>query len=105
MSWLFLALAGVAEIGWPVGLKLAQTPAGRWPGTALALACLGVSGWLLWKAQQHIPLGTAYAVWTGIGAAGTFVVGVLVFGDALTPLRALGVGLIVAGVVALKLAH
>jgi len=77
MSWLYLVLAGLLEIGWPVGLKLAQAPATRWQGIALAVVFMALSGFLLWLAQRHIPMGTAYAVWTGIGAAGTFLVGVL----------------------------
>ena len=61
-----------------------------------------VSGYLLWLAQQHIPLGTAYAIWTGVGGAGTFIVGVVFFGDALSLMRTLGVLLIILGVAALK---
>ncbi|WP_144639625.1 DMT family transporter [Bordetella genomosp. 13] len=105
MSWLYLILAGGFEIGWPVGLKMAQTPGGRWPGIAIALICMAISGTLLWMAQRNIPMGTAYAVWTGIGGAGTFLVGVLFYGDAATFARFAGVFLIVAGVVVLKLAH
>mgnify|MGYP002651157067 CR=1 FL=1 len=93
------------EIGWPVGLKLAQEPATRWPGVAMAMCFMGISGYLLWLAQREIPIGTAYAVWTGIGAAGTFAVGVLLFGDATSLLRYVGVALIVAGVATLKLAR
>lgn len=103
-SWLYLVAAGLFEIGWPVGLKMAQEPATRWIGIALAVGFMGVSGFLLWLAQRQIPLGTAYAVWTGIGAAGTFLVGVLVYGDPTSLLRYAGVALIIAGVVALKLA-
>lgn len=81
MAWIYLVLAGLFEIGWPVGLKMAQNPDSRWSGIALAVAFMAVSGWLLWLAQRQIPIGTAYAVWTGIGAAGTFMVGVLYYGD------------------------
>jgi quaternary ammonium compound-resistance protein SugE len=105
MSWLYLVLAGLLEIGWPVGLKLAQAPSTRWQGIALALGFMTASGFFLWLAQRNIPLGTAYAVWTGIGAAGTFLVGVLFFGDPSSLMRYLGVLLIVAGVATLKLAH
>jgi quaternary ammonium compound-resistance protein SugE len=66
---------------------------------------MGVSGALLWLAQRDIPIGTSYAVWTGIGAAGTFMVGVLFFGDATSLGRYLGIVLIIGGVVTLKLAH
>ncbi|GGE21373.1 multidrug transporter [Aureimonas endophytica] len=105
MSWFYLILAGLFEIGWPVGLKMAQVPATRLGGTALAILFMAVSGALLWLAQRQIPIGTAYAVWTGIGAAGTFFVGVLVYGDPTSLARYAGVALIVAGVVTLKLAH
>lgn len=105
MAWIYLVLAGLFEIGWPVGLKLAQEPATRWAGIALAIACMGVSGGLLWMAQKQIPIGTAYAVWTGIGAAGTFLVGVFFYGDPSSVMRFAGAALIVLGVVTLKLAH
>jgi quaternary ammonium compound-resistance protein SugE len=87
MSWLLLVLAGLFEIGWPVGLKIAQTPENRWTGVAIAIVFMAISGTLLWLAQRSIPIGTAYAVWTGIGAAGTFLVGVFVFGDATSLMR------------------
>lgn len=103
MNWLLLLLAGLFEIGWPVGLKIAQNPETRWSGVAIAVVFMGVSGTLLWLAQRTIPIGTAYAVWTGIGAAGTFLVGVLVFGDATSLLRYIGIVLIISGVIALKL--
>lgn len=105
MSWLYLILAGLFEIGWPVGLKMAQVPDSRWSGIGVALLFMGSSGVLLWLAQRHIPIGTAYAVWTGIGAAGTFLVGVLYYGDPMSIGRVAGVILIVGGVVTLKLAQ
>lgn len=105
MAWVYLVLAGLFEIAWPLGLKISQTPASRLTGLAIAVVGMAVSGWLLWLAQRHIPLGTAYAVWTGIGAAGTFMVGVLFFGDAASMGRYLGILLIVGGVIALKVAH
>lgn len=104
MSWLYLVLAGLLEIGWPVGLKMAQEQATRVAGIGMALAFMAASGFFLWLAQRHIPMGTAYAVWTGIGAAGTFLVGVLFFGDPSSLMRYAGVLLIVAGVATLKLA-
>lgn len=104
MPWIYLLLAGLFEIGWPVGLKLSQSSGRFVPGVALAIACMAVSGTLLWLAQRSIPIGTAYAVWTGIGAAGTFLVGVAFFGDSASALRFVAVGLILAGVVGLKLA-
>jgi quaternary ammonium compound-resistance protein SugE len=105
MSWLYLILAGLFEIGWPIGLKLAQGADNRLFGIALAVVCMAISGALLWLAQKEIALGTAYAVWTGIGAAGTFMVGIWFFGDATSLGRYLGVALIIAGVATLKLAH
>lgn len=105
MGWLYLVLAGLLEIGWPVGLKMAQEPASRWSGVAVAVCFLAASGLLLWLAQRHIPIGTAYAVWTGIGAAGTFLVGIHVYGDPASVGRYLGAALIVLGVITLKLAH
>ncbi len=102
MAWLYLFLAGLFEIGWPLGLKWAQEEQTRWIGTAMAVVCMTVSGGLLWLAQRDIPIGTSYAVWTGIGAAGTFALGVWLYDDPLSLGRLLGVGLIVAGVVLLK---
>ena len=104
MAWVYLILAGIFEIGWPIGLKLAQGQAYRTSGIAIAIICIAISGTLLWMAQKEISIGTSYAVWTGIGATGTFMVGILFFGDAATLLRFLGVSLILFGVVLLKVA-
>ena len=104
MGWIYLVLAGLFEIGWPVGLKMAQAPATRWLGIALAIAFMSTSGVLLWLAQRQIPMGTAYAVWTGIGAAGAVLVGVMIYGDPASAGRIAGVALIIGGVVTLKLA-
>ena len=101
--WVALIAAGLCEIGWPLGFKVAQTaPAWRMAAISLSVARMALSGWLLFLAQKQIPMGTAYAVWTGIGAAGTFILGVAVFGDALNWGRALGVAMIIGGVVVLK---
>jgi quaternary ammonium compound-resistance protein SugE len=105
MAWIALIMAGLFEIGWPVGLKMSQVPATRVSGILVAVVCMGISGALLWFAQKQIPIGTAYAVWTGIGAAGTFFVGVLVYNDPTSLARYAGVALIVAGVITLKLSH
>ncbi|QCZ92215.1 DMT family transporter [Salinimonas iocasae] len=104
MSWVYLIVAGFLEIGWPVGLKMAQTPGTRVTGIIMAIAFIVASGVFLYMAQRQIPIGTAYAVWTGIGAAGTFLVGVLFYQDPATLLRIAGVLLIVGGVVLLKMA-
>ena len=105
MAWMYLVLAGVFEIGWPVGLRMAQDPVSRWRGIGIAVVFMVLSGALLWLAQREIPMGTSYAVWTGIGAAGTFLVGAMYYGEPTTFLRYIGVALIVSGVVALKSAH
>ena len=103
IAWIALLMAGLFEIGWPVGLKVSQQP-GRFAfGIVLAAVCIFISGALLWYAQKTISIGTAYAVWVGIGAAGTFLVGVAFFGDAATLFRVLGILLIVGGVIMLKL--
>ena len=104
MAWIYLIMAGLFEIGWPVGFKLAQKGSNMVLGISVAVICMAVSGFLLYLAQMSIPLGTAYAVWTGIGAAGTFVIGVVVFSDATSFMRYIGVLLIISGVVTLKLA-
>ena len=103
MSWLYLVTAGLFEIGWPIGIKMALNPSSRAVGIIIAALCIGLSGFFMWLAQREIPMGTAYAVWTGIGAAGTFLVGVMVYGDPASLGRYLGVLLIVSGVAVLKL--
>ncbi|MDE7370878.1 MAG: hypothetical protein K2N07_03890, partial [Desulfovibrio sp.] len=89
--WLILLTAGLFEMGWPLGFKLAETaPAWRVPAIAFSIVSMAMSGLLLYLAQRHIAIGTAYAVWTGIGAAGTFCLGVLLFGDAVSAGRIAG---------------
>jgi len=105
MAWVYLILAGIFEIGWPVGLKMAQGSESRLSGIVTAVVFMVLSGFLLWLAQKEIPIGTSYAVWTGIGAAGTFFVGILFYGDPTSLGRYLGVILIVSGVITLKMAH
>ena len=105
MSWVCLFTAGLFEIGWPVGVKWAQEPGKLIIGVVVAVVAMVISGGLLFLAQKEIALGTAYAVWTGIGAAGTFLVGLWLFGDPSSFARYFGVLLIIAGVVTLKFAH
>lgn len=105
MSWIYLLAAGLLEIGWPVGLKMAQAPATRITGILVAVAFMAASGFMLWLAQKNIPIGTAYAVWTGIGAAGTFLVGVMFYNDPTSLTRFIGIALIIGGVVTLKFGH
>lgn len=102
---MYLVLAGFLEIGWPIGLKLGWTEEGvRVLWLAFAIACILFSGLFLLMAQKEIPMGTAYAVWTGIGAVGTFAVGIVAFGDAASIMRMVSAGLIIAGVIGLKFA-
>jgi quaternary ammonium compound-resistance protein SugE len=101
--WVSLFLAGFCEIGWPLGLKLADQPNMKIWGIVLAGISMTLSGLLLWFSLKEIPIGTAYAIWTSIGAVGTFTIGVLVFGDPNIPLRWLGVALILLGVIFLKM--
>ena len=105
MAWVYLIIAGLFEIGWPVGLKLSQTRGRLIMGVIIAVVCMAASGAFLWLAQRDIPIGTAYALWTGIGAAGTFIIGILFYGDSASALRLVSLGLIVAGIIGLKLAH
>jgi quaternary ammonium compound-resistance protein SugE len=103
MSWIYLFVAAIFEIGWPLGFKLSQTTGNRLSWILFAVASMALSGLFLWLAQKNIPMGTAYAVWTGIGAAGTFLVGIIYFHDSASLLRIFSVFLIIAGVVGLKL--
>jgi quaternary ammonium compound-resistance protein SugE len=82
VSWLFLTVAGLLEIGWPVGLKMAETEGQRLIDGVLAVAFMVGNGFLLWLAQWEIPMGTSYTMWIGFGAAGTFLYGILLYGDA-----------------------
>lgn len=103
MQWLYLLIASVFEVGWPLGLKIATNSQYRILWIIFAIIAMALSGIFLYFAQKQIPIGTAYAIWTGIGASCTFLIGVLIFHDAMNLMRALGVLLIIAGVVLLKL--
>ena len=105
MAWIYLVVAGLLEIGWPVGLKIAQNSQTRVRGVIMAVLLMGASGAFLWLAQRDIPMGTAYAVWTGIGAVGTLILGMLVYGEPSTAMRLGSASLIVIGIIGLKLAH
>ena len=104
MGWIYLLLGGLFEIGWPVGMKLAQTTGMRFLFLSVAVVSMGLSGYFLYMAQRTIPIGTAYVVWTGIGAIGTLLIGILFFNDSAGLLRLLSAALIVAGIIGLKLA-
>ncbi|UUY08059.1 quaternary ammonium compound efflux SMR transporter SugE [Pseudomonas sp. J452] len=104
MSWLILLLAGLFEVGWAVGLKYTDGFTRPLP-TLLTVGAMIASLALLGLAMKELPLGTAYAIWTGVGAVGTVIAGVILFGESMALLRLLSVGLIVAGLLGLKLSH
>ncbi len=103
MSWFILVLAGLFEIGWAVGLKYTEGFTRLWPtvGTVLSMV---ISLGLLGIAIKSLPVGTAYAVWVGVGAVGTAILGIVLLGESASPMRLLSLALIVAGIVGLKLA-
>ncbi|MBI3453137.1 MAG: multidrug efflux SMR transporter [Rhodospirillales bacterium] len=103
MAWIYLLLAGVAEIGWMVGLKFSGGFARLWWSVA-TVVCMAISLGFLALAVRAIPMGTAYAIWTGVGAAGIALVGIFFFDEPGTLLRLACIGLIVAGMVGLRLA-
>ena len=103
MAWIVLVLAGLFEVGWAVGLKYTDGLTRPLP-TALTVLAMAVSLALLGLALKTLPLGTAYAVWTGIGTVGTALLGIWLFGEPAAALRLACIGLIVAGIVGLKLA-
>jgi quaternary ammonium compound-resistance protein SugE len=101
MDWLLLIIAGVFEIIWATGLKYTEGFTRLWASMG-TLAAMAVSMVLLAQALKTIPVGTGYAIWTGIGAAGTAVMGIALFGESRHALRLLCIGLIIAGIVGLK---
>lgn len=105
MNWIYLLIASLFEVGWPFGMKMAAISTNKILWILFAIVTMTLSGVFLYLAQKEIPVGTAYAIWTGIGAACTFIIGVLVFHDTLNLMRSLGVLLIISGVILLKLAH
>ena len=103
MHWLFLFFAGLFEVGWAIGLKYTNGFTRLVP-TVLTLASMVVSLGLLGLALKALPVGTAYAVWTGIGSVGTAILGIYLLDEPATAIRLACIGLIVAGIVGLKLA-
>ena len=101
-AWLILVIAGLCEVGWAVGLKYTEGFSRLWPSAATLVAMV-VSVLLLGWSLKVLPLGTAYAVWTGIGAVGTAILGIILFGESREAARLVSIGLIVAGIVGLKL--
>jgi len=104
MDWIYLLFAGFMEWGWPVGLKYGIDDDGYhfWPLTGAAVS-MAVSGTLLMLAQRTIPMGTAYAIWTGIGAVGAFALGILLFKEPAQLMRFVFVGVIIVGIIGLKM--
>jgi quaternary ammonium compound-resistance protein SugE len=103
MAWLYLLLAGLFEVGWAIGLKYTEGFSRLLP-SLLTIAAMALSLALLGLALRDLPVGTAYAVWTGIGAVGTAALGIYLFSEPATALRLGCIGLIVAGIVGLKFA-
>ena len=103
MAWIILVLAGLFEVGWAIGLKYTEGFTRLWPtvGTVLAMV---ISLGLLGVAMKSLPVGTAYAIWVGVGAVGTVILGIVLFQEPVNALRMISVGLIIAGLVGLKLA-
>nr|WP_019367174.1 quaternary ammonium compound efflux SMR transporter SugE [Pseudomonas luteola] len=104
MSWIILFLAGLFEIGWAIGLKYTEGFTRPLP-TVLTAAAMLTSLSLLGMAVKQLPLGTAYAIWTGIGAVGTVIAGIILFGESVSPIRLLSVLLILCGLIGLKLSR
>ena len=102
MAWLLLLIAGLLEVGWAVGLKYTEGFTRLVP-SVLTLICMAGSMGVLGLALKTLPMGTAYAVWTGIGAVGTALLGIALFGEPATALRLACIGLIVTGIAGLKL--
>lgn len=103
MPWLLLILAGLLEVGWAIGLKYTEGFTRLWPSIGTALAMI-VSLVLLGIAMKSLAVGTAYAVWVGVGAVGTVILGIVLFAEPANALRLVSVGFIIAGIVGLKLA-
>lgn len=103
MAWLLLLVAGLLEVGWAIGLKYTEGFTRPWP-SVLTIAAMVLSVGLLGVAMKTLPVGTSYAVWVGVGAVGTAILGMVLFGEPASAGRLLSLGLIVAGIVGLKLA-
>jgi len=102
MAWIYLLVAGLFEVVWAIGLKYTEGWTRLWPSVG-TLAAMVVSFWCLSQSLKSIPIGTGYAIWTGIGAVGAAALGILLFGDSASWPRLLCIGLIVSGVIGLKM--
>ena len=103
MNWILLGLAGLCEVAWAIGLKYTEGFTRPLP-TVGTISAMLISIWLLGIAMKSLPVGTAYAVWVGIGAVGTAILGIILLNESANPARLVSLGLIVAGIVGLKLA-
>ncbi|WPH24175.1 quaternary ammonium compound efflux SMR transporter SugE [Variovorax paradoxus] len=103
MAWMLLLVAGLLEVGWAIGLKYTDGFTKLWP-SIFTIASMVVSVVLLGIAMKSLPVGTSYAVWVGVGAVGTAILGIVLLGESAAPGRLVSLGLIVAGIVGLKLA-
>lgn len=104
MNWFILVIAGLLEIIWAIGLKYTESYTRLWP-TVTTVICLSASFILLGISMKTLPVGTAYAIWVGIGAAGTAILDIMLFDESAALLKLVSLALICAGVVGLKLAH
>lgn len=103
MAWVILVIAGLFEVGWAIGLKYTEGFTRLWP-TVGTVSAMIISLWLLGIAMKSLPVGTAYAVWVGVGAVGTVLLGIVLLGEPANSGRLISVALIVTGIVGLKLA-
>jgi quaternary ammonium compound-resistance protein SugE len=103
LSWLILLIAGLFEVGWAIGLKYTEGFTRLWP-TVGTVVCMTVSVLLLGLAMKTLPVGSAYAVWVGVGAVGTVILGIILLGEPASLARLVSVGFIIVGIVGLKLA-
>ncbi len=101
MNWILLIIAGLLEVGWAIGLKYSEGFTRLWP-SVFTLVTMALSFFLLATAMRSLPVGTAYAVWTGIGAVGTVILGIVLFGESASIARLACLGLIIAGIAGLK---
>lgn len=106
MSWFYLIIAGLFEIGWPLGFKLASTYTKyNILFFAVSVISMALSGVFLYLAQKNIPIGTAYVIWTGVGAVGTLLIGIFFFGDSANFWRLFFITMIIIGIIGLKIVH
>jgi len=103
MAWIYLFIAGILEVVWAIGLKYTEGFSKFWP-SVVTVAAMAVSFYFLAQALKTLPVGTGYAVWTGIGAVGTAILGMALFSDSISPGRIISIALIVGGIIGLKLA-